>query len=225
MPPRAATARGLWSLMDYVSRAPTDRVPSPGIDSEQFEAEQAALRADEEAKQLKSEETEEDAETEQARAVRARCNEEEIEEVWFDDIGHAQIRFENDTTPSGRMEGRVFVIDPCAAEAEQAPEASRGAFIPRSEAEQAPEAKPKKQPEEQTEVVVEAAPEPKYEPMDEDECEAPKEETPKGRGRGKGAGKDKGRLEQPPIRILAARGGGEGAERHTRTLENFGLYP
>ena len=73
---------------------------------------------------------------------------------------------------------------------------------------------------------------PKYEPMDEDESEATKEETPKGhvrdkearngegRGRGKGAGKDKGRLEQPPIRILAARGGGEGAERHTRTLEH-----
>ena len=39
MPPRAATARGLWSLMDYVSRAPsTERTPSPGIDSEDFEA-------------------------------------------------------------------------------------------------------------------------------------------------------------------------------------------
>ena len=123
----------MFGFMSQGRPAPAVRVPSPGIDLEQFEAEQAqqeqkaAEGAEEEAKQLKSDETEEeDEETEQARAVRARCNEEEIEEVWFDDIGRAQIRFENDTPPSGQMEGRVFVIDPCAAEAEQAPKEQHG---------------------------------------------------------------------------------------------------
>ncbi len=47
MPPRALAARGVWKLMDLVRRGPTvERVPSPGIDSEQFERENKDAESD-----------------------------------------------------------------------------------------------------------------------------------------------------------------------------------
>ena len=93
MPPRRSAALGLWPMLGFMSRArsseeapPVDRAPSPGIDSEQFHAENKDAESDVE---MQTEEKQNESEVpEEQPSASSACHryllgEKEVEEHRF----------------------------------------------------------------------------------------------------------------------------------------------